>query len=54
MSEQTKGKPAPTETRPGNQKDDNIDDLGKRPDGSEQDQPVDGDREVKKGPGERR
>ncbi|WP_165603133.1 hypothetical protein [Devosia elaeis] len=35
--------PAPLETEPGTQKDDNIDDLGHRPDGTEQDQPVDGD-----------
>lgn len=33
--------PAPLETGTGQQKDDNIDDLGRRPDGSEQDQPVD-------------
>lgn len=36
-----KSKPAPLETGPGEQKDDNIDDLGNRPDGSEQDQPND-------------
>lgn len=35
------GTPAPLETGPGQQKDDNIDDLGNRPDGSEQDQPTD-------------
>ncbi len=35
-----KSRPAPTETGPGRQKDDNIDDLGRRPDGSEHDQPV--------------
>ncbi|HEV7344479.1 MAG TPA: hypothetical protein VGN60_02475 [Devosia sp.] len=34
-----KSKPAPLETDPGEQKDDNIDDLGRRPDGSKQDQP---------------
>ncbi len=34
------GTPAPLETGPGEQKDDNIDDLGNRPDGSEQDQPT--------------
>lgn len=32
-------KPAPTETAPGKQKDDNIDDLGRKQDGSRQDQP---------------
>lgn len=32
--------PAPAETDPGEQQDDNLDDLGRRPDGSEQDQPV--------------
>ena len=32
--------PAPAETGTGKQKDDNIDDLGRRPDGSEHDQPV--------------
>lgn len=32
--------PAPLETEPGTQKDDNIDDMGRRPDGTEQDQPV--------------
>ncbi len=31
--------PAPLETEPGTQKDDNIDDLGHRPDGKEHDQP---------------
>ncbi|SMQ63664.1 hypothetical protein SAMN06295905_0851 [Devosia lucknowensis] len=35
-------KPAPAQTAPGTQKDDNIDDMGRRPDGSEQDQPVNG------------
>ena len=34
-------KPAPAET--GDQKDDNIDDLGRRPDGKVQDQPVNGE-----------
>jgi hypothetical protein len=33
-------KPAPLETEPGQQQDDNIDDLGRRPDGTEQDQPT--------------
>jgi len=32
-------KPAPLETGPGEQKDDNIDDLGRKQDGSRQDQP---------------
>lgn len=35
-----KSVPAPLETDPGEQQDDNIDDLGNKPDGSEQDQPV--------------
>jgi hypothetical protein len=35
-----KPKPAPLETEEGKQKDDNLDDLGRRPDGSEQDQPT--------------
>lgn len=39
-----KSTPAPLETGPGEQKDDNIDDLGHRPDGTEEDQPVDADR----------
>ena len=34
-----KPKPAPLETEPGKQKDDNIDDLGRKPDGSRQEQP---------------
>lgn len=33
------GKPAPLETDPGEQKDDNIDDLGRKTDGSKQEQP---------------
>lgn len=33
--------PAPAESDPGEQQDDNLDDLGRRTDGSEQDQPVD-------------
>ncbi len=33
-------RPAPLETGPGEQRDDNIDDLGRRPDGTEQEQPV--------------
>ena len=45
-------KPAPLETGSGDQKDDNLDDLGRRPDGSEEDQPVDAGRE-KKSPGEK-
>jgi hypothetical protein len=32
-------KPAPLETGPGEQLDDNIDDLGKKQDGTKQDQP---------------
>lgn len=36
---QEKSTPAPLETEPGKQQDDNIDDLGHRPDGSNQDQP---------------
>jgi hypothetical protein len=36
-----KSKPAPLETDPGEQMDDNIDDLGHRSDGSVEDQPVD-------------
>lgn len=32
-------KPAPLETEPGQQKDDNIDDLGRKQDGSKQEQP---------------
>jgi len=34
-----KPKPVPEETRPGQQKDDNIDDLGRKQDGSRLDQP---------------
>ena len=34
-------RPAPLQTDTGKQKDDNIDDLGRRPDGSVEDQPVD-------------
>lgn len=34
-----KPKPAPLETGPGEQKDDNIDDLGRKQDGSRQEQP---------------
>lgn len=36
-----KNESAPEETEPGQQKDDNIDDLGRRPDGTRLDQPVD-------------
>ena len=32
-------KPAPLETEPGQQKDDNIDDLGRKSDGSKLEQP---------------
>ena len=35
-----KSKPAPLETGPGEQQDDNIDDLGKKQDGSKQEQPT--------------
>lgn len=35
-------KPAPLETDTGEQRDDNIDDLGRRPDGSKQELPKDG------------
>lgn len=34
-----KSKPAPLETDPGQQKDDNIDDLGRKQDGSKHEQP---------------
>ena len=34
-------KPAPLDTDPGTQMDDNIDDMGRRPDGSTEEQPVD-------------
>ena len=34
-----KPKPAPLETEPGKQMDDNIDDLGRKQDGSKQEQP---------------
>lgn len=32
-------KPAPLETEPGTQQDDNIDDLGRKQDGTKQEQP---------------
>ncbi|SFC13435.1 MULTISPECIES: hypothetical protein [Devosia] len=35
-----KSKPAPLELEPGEQKDDNIDDMGRKPGGAKQDQPV--------------
>jgi hypothetical protein len=35
----TKSKPAPLETGPGEQMDDNIDDLGRKPDSTRQEQP---------------
>lgn len=41
MSDKTT-KPAPAQTGSGDQQDDNIDDLGRRPDGKVQDQPVNG------------
>lgn len=34
-----KSKPAPLETEPGEQKDDNIDDLGRKQDGTKLEQP---------------
>jgi hypothetical protein len=34
-----KSQPAPLETGPGEQKDDNIDDLGRKTDGTRQEQP---------------
>ncbi len=43
-----KSTPAPLETEPGTQNDDNIDDLGHRPDGAEHDQPVDADKPGRK------
>ena len=42
----SKSTPAPLETQDGKQKDDNIDDLGHRPDGREQDQPTKPERET--------
>jgi hypothetical protein len=47
-SRKEKSTPAPLETDPGAQKDDNIDDLGHRPDGAEHDQPVDADKPAPK------
>jgi hypothetical protein len=52
----TDKQPAPLQTTRGRQKDDNIDDLGRRPDGSKLDQPVKPVRDVrdkplKSGPG---
>ena len=35
-----KSKPAPLETGPGEQQDDNIDDMGRKSDGSRLDQPA--------------
>jgi hypothetical protein len=46
-----KSRPAPTETDPGEQKDDNIDDLGRKPDGSRLDQPVDAGKGASDGTG---
>ena len=37
---QEKSRPAPSEIGPGAQKDDNIDDMGNKPAGSKQKQPV--------------
>ena len=45
--------PAPLETGRGEQKDDNIDDLGRRPDGSEEDQPVGKEAEQPRGTGDK-
>jgi hypothetical protein len=42
MNNTERSTPAPLETDPGEQKDDNLDDLGHKPDGSKQDQPVNG------------
>jgi hypothetical protein len=39
--EKEKSTPAPLETGPGQQQDDNIDDMGRRDDGKKQDQPTD-------------
>lgn len=39
MSTRT-SRPAPLETDTGHQMDDNIDDMGRRPDGRQEDQPV--------------
>ena len=39
MASTEKSKPAPLETEPGKQLDDNIDDLGRKQDGSKQEQP---------------
>lgn len=39
--ETQKSKPAPLETRPGHQMDDNIDDLGHKGDGKKLEQPTD-------------
>ena len=36
-----KSSPAPVETRPGHQMDDNVDDLGRKGDKEMQDQPID-------------
>ena len=44
--------PAPLETTPGQQMDDNIDDLGRGPDGKVQEQPVGND--LRKGKGDKR
>lgn len=41
MTRKQDTRPAPTETGTGRQNDDNIDDLGHRQDGTEEDQPVD-------------
>jgi hypothetical protein len=41
-ADMTKEKPEPIENRPGKQMDDNIDDLGRKPDGTTLDQPTNG------------
>jgi hypothetical protein len=41
-------KPAPLETDPGEQQDDNLDDLGNKPGGDKQDQPTKRDEDRKR------
>lgn len=48
-SRKEKSTPAPLETGPGRQKDDNIDELGRRPDGKVQEQPVSDSEKARKG-----
>jgi hypothetical protein len=47
-------KPAPLETGKGEQRDDNIDDMGRRQDGTSQDQPVDPAEKPSKSPKDRK